>query len=287
MAQRAREAIEYEDEGSGSALFGRFLLWVGLAALAVGSVVWAAQTETGSDRLAHMFDRGGARTAVAPPAAIAAPAPARPTEAELEQRRLAETVRTLAADRDRLLARLDTLERNLEVTGSVAPAQTTAPPRDDSPPVGLAPPLLSNWSLAPGAIPPAAGMPSAAIAMPPVIPAPPQTSGRAPPALAATEQGAESTATRTEFAVDIGGDSSLDGLRALWASLKASHAGLFDGLRPVVAIREGSRPGALDLRLVVGPLANAGAAARLCASLAAAGQTCQPTIFDGQRLALR
>ena len=33
--------------------------------------------------------------------------------------------------------------------------------------------------------------------------------------------------------------------------------------------------------------ANAGAAARLCATLAAAGQPCQPTVFDGQRLALR
>jgi hypothetical protein len=43
----------------------------------------------------------------------------------------------------------------------------------------------------------------------------------------------------------------------------------------------------MELRLVVGPLVNAGAAARLCGTLAASGLACQPTIFDGQRLALR
>jgi hypothetical protein len=54
----------------------------------------------------------------------------------------------------------------------------------------------------------------------------------------------------------------------------------------VVAVRDGAKPGALELRLVVGPLANAGVAARLCAALADAGLTCAPAIFDGQRLAL-
>ena len=57
-------------------------------------------------------------------------------------------------------------------------------------------------------------------------------------------------------------------------------------MRPIIAIREG-RAGQVDLRLVVGPIGNAAAAAKLCASLAAAGLSCQPTLFDGQRLALR
>jgi len=55
----------------------------------------------------------------------------------------------------------------------------------------------------------------------------------------------------------------------------------------VIAIREGAKPGSMELRLVAGPLANASIAARLCAALAAAGQSCQPTVFDGQRLALQ
>jgi len=41
------------------------------------------------------------------------------------------------------------------------------------------------------------------------------------------------------------------------------------------------------LRLVAGPLPNASIAARLCATLGAVSQPCQPTVFDGQRLALQ
>ena len=62
---------------------------------------------------------------------------------------------------------------------------------------------------------------------------------------------------------------------------------VLDGLRPVMNIRDSGKPGAFELRLVAGPLGNAGAAARLCAMLSAAGLTCQPAVFDGQRLALK
>ena len=71
----------------------------------------------------------------------------------------------------------------------------------------------------------------------------------------------------TEFGVDIGGAASFDGLRVLWASTKGSNAALFEGLHPVVAMRENSATKAVELRLVAGPLANAEAAARLCATL--------------------
>jgi hypothetical protein len=54
-----------------------------------------------------------------------------------------------------------------------------------------------------------------------------------------------------------------------------------------MSVREGKRPGEIELRLVAGPLGNAGAAARLCAALAAAGKACQPAVYDGQRLALQ
>jgi hypothetical protein len=47
------------------------------------------------------------------------------------------------------------------------------------------------------------------------------------------------------------------------------------------------RPGGMDLHLVVGPIPNAATAARLCATITAAGALCQPSSFDGQRLALR
>ena len=70
------------------------------------------------------------------------------------------------------------------------------------------------------------------------------------------------------------------------ASAKGTHGTLFDGLRPVISVRDG-KPGGAELRLVAGPLSNASAAAKICASLAASGWTCRPAVFDGQRLAIR
>ena len=97
----------------------------------------------------------------------------------------------------------------------------------------------------------------------------------------------ESVATKTEFGVDLGGNTSIEGMRTLWTNLKASQPGLLEGLRPVISLREGRKGGSPELRLVAGPLANASVAARLCAALATAGQACQPAVFDGQRLALQ
>jgi hypothetical protein len=94
-------------------------------------------------------------------------------------------------------------------------------------------------------------------------------------------------ATKTEFGIDLGGNASVEGLRSLWMTLKSGQPTLFDGLRPVVAVREGQKPGTIELRLVAGPIANAGMAARMCAALSAMNQTCQPAVFDGQRLALQ
>ena len=96
-----------------------------------------------------------------------------------------------------------------------------------------------------------------------------------------------SVATRTEFGIDLGGNASIEGVRSLWSTLKSGQPALLDGLRPVIAVREGQKPGALELRLIAGPLPNASIAARLCAALSSAGQACQPVVFDGQRLALQ
>jgi hypothetical protein len=105
-------------------------------------------------------------------------------------------------------------------------------------------------------------------------------------ATVSTPAAAESDPTRTEFGADIGGDKSVDALRMMWTALKGRHGALLEGLRPVVAIRETPK-GTVEFRLVVGPLANAAGVARLCGNLAAAGVICQPTVFDGQRLAVR
>jgi hypothetical protein len=118
------------------------------------------------------------------------------------------------------------------------------------------------------------------------VPADPAASLAFASANPATENPAavEPVTTRPEVGVDIGGAATVEALRALWTSAKTRAAPLLDKLRPVVVTRE-VRPGVVELRLVLGPVANAGAATRLCASLAATGRACRPTVFEGQRLA--
>jgi hypothetical protein len=235
----------------------RFGAWTGLATLAVLVAVIAARTETGVRRIATLISPG-------PPAAARIAKDLqfanRALDQEAEQRRLSEAIRMLAADRDRLLARVTTLERNVEdVTGSIGQPAAKTP--------------------AVQAAPMPAPAPSAA--------APAQNRVAAGHLATGSPAGAESVATKTEFGIDLGANATIDGLRALWTMVKQNQPGLLEGLRPVIAVREGQKSGSPELRLVAGPLANASVAARLCAALGAAGQACQPAVFDGQRLALQ
>lgn len=254
-------------------------LWGGAAAACLLAVALATRTETGQGRLAAAYGAGAGTADVAsgPPA---------PRDSDVDARRMVETIRNLTEDRDRLLARMTALERNYEdVTGSIGrlansvrpaaepapPAQTPTPPVDAAPVASIPAPTQAP-SPAP-AVKPAAAPPPAA-PPPPIAAAP------------VTPEPAEPAPTRSEFGVDIGGGPTLASLRVAWDRIKRNHASLLDGLRPVIAVRD-SRGGQVELRLVVGPIANAAVAARLCASLAAAGLSCQPTMFEGQRLALR
>jgi hypothetical protein len=242
----------------------RLGVWIGLATLAVLTVVLTARTETGVRRIASLLTPAeqarGAKVQVA----------TRQTDQEAEQRRLGEAVRVLASDRDRLQARLNTLERSLEdVTGSIPPASANPKPP--------AAPIQSVTAAPLPAIAPTA-QPSASNN---------QARVAAGHLATGTPGPAESTATKTEFGVDVGGNASIEGLRTLWSTLKASQPAMFEGLRPIIAVREGQKPGTIELRLVAGPLPNASIAARLCAALSTANQACQPAVFDGQRLALQ
>ena len=89
--------------------------------------------------------------------------------------------------------------------------------------------------------------------------------------------------SRTEFGVDIGSGSDLEEVRMLWNAAKARHGRLFGNLRPIVVRREDGT-GNTDYRLVVGPLSNASAAAKLCATLGAADTMCSTRPYQGERL---
>jgi len=245
----------------------RLGVWIALATVAVLTAVLTARTETGVRRIATLLTPAPPETS----RAAKAPTPqlaSRPSEQDAEQRRLSEAVRVLTADRDRLLARLSTLERTVEdVTGSITPVAANSKPA--SPAVAVVAPPLP--------VLPSMSQPNATV------------SNRVAAGHLATgaPAAADSVATKTEFGVDVGGNASIEGLRTLWNTLKTTQPALFEGLRPLITVREGQKPGALELRLVAGPLPNASIAARLCAALSSAGQTCLPAVFDGQRLALQ
>jgi hypothetical protein len=253
---------------------------------------------------------------------------ARPDETAQEMKRLAEAVRALAADHEQVLARIVTLERNLDgVTGSIkrdriTGLQPTPPPspaqnpsaaaipaaRPDIPavpmaaaPMAAAPMTATLMTAAPV---PAGPVTEAAIA--PVPPAP-QPSGASDPAQTAAPDAGNRAApsaplvrvSKVEPAeapaepmvtgglgVDVGGASNYEGLRTLWHSTLNSDPTLLEQFYPVVAIRENSKTHGVDLRLVVGPIPDAQAAAGLCATLSAAHHYCQSVAFEGQRLSL-
>src|SRR5262245_6763826 len=213
------------------------------------------------------------------PAATVQLAP-RPTE-DKATRQLAEAVSGLAADRDRLVARIATIERNLEdVTGSIKQQQVAPPALAANP--APSPPAVAA---APVATSPAPRQPQAETAAPPAA----SPGAIAPPPVARVANLPEvpevepAKSRMVDFALDIGGSTTFDGLRALWNSVKGATADLFDDLHPMVAVRENKSRG-LDLRLVVGPIASTEAATRMCATLLAARRYCQMTIFEGQPL---
>src|SRR5439155_24219459 len=93
---------------------------------------------------------------------------------------------------------------------------------------------------------------------------------------------------RTEFGVDLGSANSVNGLRALWLGLLKSRSNApLAALRPIIVIKEATGGLGMQLRLVAGPLNDAGAAARICAVLTENKRPCETTIFDGQRLSLK
>jgi hypothetical protein len=92
---------------------------------------------------------------------------------------------------------------------------------------------------------------------------------------------------RTEFGVDLGTASSVNGLRALWRGLLKSKTNApLAALRPIIVIKESGNGLGMQLRLVAGPLNDAGTAAKICASLSPNQRTCETAIYDGQRLSL-
>jgi len=234
-------------------------LWGSAAAVALAVAILCGRSDAGAQRIALVASahnlgasqsfRGGQNAA-------------RPIDTDAAIRQLAQVVRGMAEDQDHLNARLAAMERNLDdMTGSISrqiEAAQTAPPTAWPDPNVSTPEAIAAMIAPPG-------VNAAAVAQPmPEMPAP-----------AAAGYGA-----------DIGSATSIKSLYARWTALRSAHPELFEGLRPGVTVRDNPHSNRLELRLVVGPLPTAEAAAQLCISLAAMRVNCQPTMFDS-RLALQ
>ena len=138
--------------------------------------------------------------------------------------------------------------------------------------------------------------PSAAKLIEPAKPVSPVTASPIPEVVAsapvsdaeADEETAPKVAIqRTQFGVDLGTANSVGGLRALWRGLLKSRSNAaLTALRPIIVIKEAGNGPGMQLRLVAGPLNDAGAAAKICAVLTENKRNCETAIFDGQRLSL-
>jgi hypothetical protein len=283
----------------------RLSYWALAAVLALAMTAVVGFSTSGSQRAAMVF---AALSGSAPPVQVSAQASPR-SDLESETRRLNDAVRLLAADRDRLLTRVASIEHSLEdVTGSINGQSAMSRPSDGN--SGSAPlpqsatVQSSKVSTLEMGTPGSAGSRSAALPDAPewmantpapwpspsvavtVVPTPEASQVATAPvttAALAAENARTAPASKTEFGVDIGSAPDLDTLRTMWNQTRARYPALLSRLHPVFSVQEGTP----ELRLIIGPLPNASAAARLCAALGAGDILCSARVFEGQRLALR
>lgn len=258
--------------------------WGVAATAAVLFAVIAANSTSGRDRLSVAFAGiNGSRAAEAAKAEAAQAAQlARLAANEGDTRRLIEIVRSLAGDRERLLTRLSAIERSLEdVTGSIQKQATVTPPPPQPPPAK--PPAAAPEPPPKTAATPPQTVAPAEPAAPP--PEPPNKVASVPPAAGVPDL--EAIQPRPAAGVDIGGAKDFDGLRTLWKAVTSNHDGLFEGLHPIVAVRENNKSRTAELRLIAGPLTDVESASRICMTLAAAKRYCRLVPFEGPPLALQ
>jgi hypothetical protein len=286
LAEAVREQVIKEtpprkgERAKSSALRGLRQIgsWGLVAAGTLLLAVLSLRSEAGSQRIVMMLygSQKHAPTPVAalPQAPAQLPAQAVPPTADVqtETRRLADTVRSLAADRDQIKSRLAAVEHDVremsDVTGSTG---------QDSAAGHAARRAAANG-------PTAAATATASLALAPIAAATVAVFGAPQPP---SDSAVPAASAPVQYGVDIGSGLTIEALRARWLSIYAAHPQLFDGMKPIVSVKEVARGSRVELRLVAGPIAQAAAATRLCASLASFGLFCQPTLYEGQRLAQR
>ena len=259
----------------------RMALWAIAALCAVALAGLTSRSEAGAERLAVVL--ASLRGQSAPP----------PFDPRVETRKLANGLRALSADNEQLRSQLSAVARHTDavehhvddVAGSLGrqieavKAEAEAPRPADTPPAApaSATPGVTSTTAAPAPLP--------ATSPTPLPPAPPIGSQKPSPAKPTVPN--SSSLEPNQYGVDIGSAVSVAALQARWTEIRAAHPQLFQGLTAMVVTRGTPQSDRSELRLVLGPLPNSDAAARLCTSLAPYRVFCQPTGFDRQHVALQ
>jgi hypothetical protein len=233
---------------------------------------------------------------VDPPPAAAKPAPVAPVVAPV-----AATAPANADKPDKVADKKDKVADKKDKPASqasmVAPSEPSPAPAAKSAAAQSSPPALPSGTLMASKSMMAPPDPAAGKLIEPVTPPKTVTAAPMPEIAAVAPKAADETASdpasavpaptiqRTEFGVDVGGANSVPGLRALWRGLLKSRSNAaLTKLRPVIAIKENNNGLGMQLRLVAGPISDAAAAAKICASLTMNDRGCTTTVFEGQRL---
>jgi hypothetical protein len=206
-------------------------------------------------------------------------------DAETAARQLAQAMRGLADDRDRLASRLNSIERDARETAGLIKQQIEVAKAEAINAARQAPPWPDNAPPVPMTMGDVAAM---------VKTVSPAATGAADLASSTAETNTDehappdTTASLGQaYGVDLGTASTMKTLHHRWASLRAAHPQLFEGIQPLVSVKQNPRTGRTELHLVVGPYSNADAAAQFCDYVVPFHMNCQPAMFDGSRLALQ
>jgi hypothetical protein len=206
-------------------------------------------------------------------------------DAETAARQLAQGLRSLADDRDRLATRLNAVEHEMRDLNGTIKQQIEAAKTDAIKMAKQAPP----W---PDSAPPVPmTLADVAVMVKRISPAPGSAADSAPSAAATnTAEQAPADASGSlgqAYGVDLGTASTMKTLHQRWAALRTAHPQLFEGVQPVVSVKQNARTGRTELHLILGPYANAETAAQFCDYVVPFHVNCQPAMFDGSRLALQ
>jgi hypothetical protein len=189
------------------------------------------------------------------------PSAAHSFDAEGAARQLAQSVRSLADDRDRLAARLNASEREMRDINARIKQQIEAAKADAIKTARQAPP----WPESAPPIP--MTLADVAVMVKRISPPPATAADGAPVAAGGTAEQAQPDTTAAvgqTYGADLGTAATIKALHQRWAALRTAHPQVFEGVQPVVGVKQNSRNGRTELHLIVGPYANAETAAQFC-----------------------